>query len=458
MNPRSFIFAVLLLIIAVPIASSRVFGQSVQTTTNDSSKSLSNPSIPLRDITPVVNDWEPKTASVNSPVELRGFRLDLDEDTDETTKILFIQNGVEVPTSRLGSSGITNDEFNGAQTLEVVVPEQAMLGVGQFIIERKGCRSAPATVTITEWKVPVLRALTPNSGPPGTIVSVECDDFHVDDQIEVTDSAGNLVELGGGGSSSCTAFRVPADVGEGVLTVRLHNEKHGKGQYTLPLTFTVTNDPLPLELVTTYLRSVAPGQSFDLQATSSAPLQHSDRTEVAFTQAGRTIIVPLAKPHTPHVDVPAALLPGDVQLQVRTWRNDCPSQWSQPVSISLADKPVAPAINAIRLEQGIWVSLWPGPDRPQTFTVNPGDAIVMNGLWPVAKASELRISLLRADEVIALKATTLKDNDDWCSDIRLQLQESLALGDWRLIVTSIDGSPNEVPLVIKVIPKASVPK
>lgn len=459
MNPRSFIFPVLLLIVTLPIGKTRVCGQSVQTTNNDSSKPLSKPSIQSHDITPVVNDWEPKTASIDSMIELRGLRLDLDEDTDETMKVLFIQNGVELTTRRLGSSGITNDEFNGPQTLDVVVPEEATIGVGQFVIERKGRRSAPAAVTVTEWKMPILRDLTPNNGPPGTMVGVDCEGLHFDDEIVITDGAGRHVKVSTGGSSTSTSFRIPEDAAEGVLAVQIQNKEHGNGQYTTALTFTVTNDPLPLELTTTYMMSVAPGQSFDLQIANTAVLKNSERTEVAFKQAGRTIIVALTKPHRPHVEVPGALSPGDVQLQARTWRKERPSEWSQPVVISLAEKPVAPVISAIRLEHGPWVHLWPGPDRPKSFKVSAGDEVVMNALWPVANASDLRFSLVRAGEVIDLKATELNEKADWFGDLRMRLPESLNAGDWRLIVSSeTDGSHDEVPLVIRVVSKASIPK
>src|SRR5262245_54576912 len=106
-----------LLVIVLFVSDQQATGQSPTT----------KKSIPPRDTTPVVNDWEPKTGSVNSVIELRGYRLELTGDTEETTRVLFIQNGVELITRATGSSGITNDEFNGDQTLDVIVPEEATL-------------------------------------------------------------------------------------------------------------------------------------------------------------------------------------------------------------------------------------------------------------------------------------------------------------------------------------------
>src|SRR5262245_36181562 len=329
MNSRLVIskvlFCIVLPAIVLSISVLRVAAQS------PTQAPIIQATISARDVTPIVNDWEPKAGSINSVIELRGLRLELSSDTEETTRIIFIQNGVELITRSNGSSGITNDEFNGAQTLEVIVPEEATMGVGQFVIERNGHRSAPATVTITEWKAPALKDLTPRSGPPGTLVGIECEGFHVDDEVVITDAVGKHVRIGGGGSSSCTAFGVPEDLLEGVITVRVQNKKHGLGQYSLPLTFIVTNDPLPLDLVENWMRSVAPGQWLDLQASNNAVLKHSERTEVAFKQDGRTIIVTLEKPFRPHVEVPSVLSPGEVQLQVRTWRDERPSEWSEPV-------------------------------------------------------------------------------------------------------------------------------
>jgi hypothetical protein len=399
----------------------------------------------------MVESWEPKSGSINSIIELRGYRLYPGDITK--TKAFFIQNGVEIPARTGGGSGVTNDEHNGAQTFEVIVPEEVVPGPSQLVIQVNGHRSIPVPVTITEWKLPVIRRVTPTSGAPGTFIDIECDGFHIYDEIEITDADGHPVRFESGGSSLGTGFGIPKDAPEGVLTVRIGNRKYGKGQYTEPFTVMVTNAPLPLELIMAYTKPVAPGQWIDLQ-TSREPLKKSELTEVLFKQAGRTIVVAAPKPFRPHVEVPSALTPGEVQLQARTWRKGRPSEWSEPVVVQLADKPLAPSLAALRLEPGSWVQLWPGPDRASSFSVSAGDEVVLSGLWPVADASKLKVLLVRPGEEIAIRASELDEKADWFSEVRVRLPESLEIGEWRMIVSSeTDGTHSEVPIVIRVVKK-----
>ena len=100
------------------------------------------------------------------------------------------------------------------------------------------------------------------------------------------------------------------------------------------------------------------------------------------------------------------------------------------------------------------MQLWPGPDRPTSFTVNPGDKIVLNGLWPVADASKLKLSLVRPGDVITLMATELDQKADLFGDLQVHLPESLEQGEWRMIISSeADGTHDEVPIVIRVVKK-----
>jgi hypothetical protein len=399
---------------------------------------------------PIVESWEPTTGSISSVIYLKGYRL-YPGDSDKA-KAFFIQNGVELPTRTTGGWSVTNNEHNGPHTLGVIVPEGVVPGQAQIVIEVNRRRSIPATVTITEWKPPVIKRVNPTRGAPGSFVEIECDGFHFNDELEITDAEGNPFRVSGGGSSNGTGFGIPEDAPEGVITVRIGNSKYGKGQYTEPFTFTVTNEPLPVELITSWMKSVAPGQWLGLQASNREPFKRSELTEVAFKQAGRTIIVAAPKPFRSHVAVPSALLAGDVELQVRTWRDGRPSEWSEAVLFKLADKPLAPSIGAIRTATSGWVQLWPGPDRETSFTVRPGDEVVLNGLWPVADASKLRVSLVRPGEVITMTATEENEKADWFSDVRVRLPESLEVGKWRMIVTSeTDGTQDEVPIVINVV-------
>jgi hypothetical protein len=395
---------------------------------------------------PVVEAWEPKTGSVDSVIYLSGYRLY--QSAWDKTKAFFIQNGVELPARTAGGWSTTNNAHNLPQTLLVIVPEEVGQGQAQIVVEFNGRRSIPATITITEWKLPVIKRLDPTSGAPGTLVRIEGEGFHANDEIKISDANGKPIKV----SSSGQAFGIPEDAPEGIITVRVGNSKHGKGQFTEPVTFTITNEPLSVELLTEDTISVAPGQWLDLHISNSKPLTLSELTEVAFKQAGRTIIVATPKPFRPHVRVPSALSAGEVQLQLRTWREGRPSEWSEPASFELADKPVAPLIDSIRLVKGGWASLSPGSDRATSFTVNPNDQVVLSGLWPVAEASKLKVSLLRPGQVITITPTEFDEKATRFFDIQVHLPESLGVGEWRMIVRSEpDGTQAEVPIVIRVV-------
>jgi len=406
----------------------------------------------VRNEGPVVNECSPHSGSVNSVIELQGFRLGSDE--LESAKIFVIQNGIEIPARTGGGSGITNDRMNGAGTLEVILPEEVTPGRAQIVAERNGIRSAPVTIMIIEWTLPVIKKVTPTSGPPGTSVDLECENFHIYDEIELTDAEGRLVKsFESGGSSSGTGFAVPKDFPEGVLRIRIGNRKFGKGQFTAPVEFVVTNEPLPVELQSEWIKSVAPGQWLDLPVSSPAQIKNSEQTDVSFKQAGREIIVTTPSPSRPRVEVPRALSPGEVQVQMRTWRHGRPANWSTPVVIQLAEKPLPPHVGALRLEKDTWVQLWPGPDRAAKFSAGPGDVIVMNGLYPVADADKLKVLLVGFGEVVELKVTEFNKKAEWFNEVTVKLPEQIAAGDWQMIVRALDGSEHLVPIPLHISPK-----
>ena len=401
---------------------------------------------------PVVNDCWPHSGSVNSVIELKGFRLG--PDAPESAKAFVIQNGIEIPARTGGGASITNDSLNGSQTLEVILPEEVVPGPAQIVAERNGFRSAPVTITITEWTLPIIKKITPTSGPPGTTVNIECENFHINDEIQLTDGEGRIVrDYQSGGSSDGTAFRVSKDSPEGVIRIRIGNRKAGKGQFTPPVEFMVTNDPLPLEVVPDWIKAVAPGQWIDIQASSLAPLKHSEQTEYSFKQAGREIIVNAPRPQRPHVEVPAVLSPGDVQVQVRTWRKARASSWSEPVTLQLSDKPLPPYVQCLRLEKGGWVDMWPGPDRAKRFNAAPGDLIVMNGQFPVAGADKLKVLLVRLGEVVELDLSESDENAGWFSEVRMKLPANIGSGNWQMVVRAIDGTEHVVPIPIRISSK-----
>jgi hypothetical protein len=408
-------------------------------------------------ITPVVTECSPQAGSINLVVELKGLRLGSGERESAQVKAFFIQNALEIPAGLDSGSWITNDILNGPQTLEVIVPDEAVPGPARIVVERNGIRSAPVSFTVTPWILPVIKEITPMSGPPGTVVNIKCDNLHTSDEIELTDEDGRIVGTFGGADSPDGAdVVIPDDFPEGVFRIRISNPKHGN-QLTAPVEFVVTNEALPIELKPEWIESVAPGQWIDLQAASLDPLEHSEQTEVSLKQAGRSIIVTAPKPLRPHVEVPTALSPGDVQVQVRTWRKGRPSLWSTPVELQLAEKPLPPSVNGLRLEKkdhDRWVHLWPGPDRAKQFNAAAGDLIVMNGLFPVAGANKLKVLLVREGESIELSAFELNEDAGWFSDLGLKLPGDIGSGDWQMIVRAVDDrTEHRVPIPIRIAPK-----
>ena len=190
----------------------------------------------LNDAAPVVEAWDPKTGSIDTVIYLSGYGL-YSSDSNKT-KTLFIQNGVEFRAYAAGGWW-TDDNHNLPQTLGVIVPEKAVFGEAQIVVEHNGRRSDPVTITITKWKLPVIHRLDPTRGAPGTLVRIESEGLHITDELVITDVNGKPFTVN---QADGPAFRIPADAPEGILTVQVGNHKYGKEQLTDPVTFTVTKN------------------------------------------------------------------------------------------------------------------------------------------------------------------------------------------------------------------------
>jgi hypothetical protein len=399
---------------------------------------------------PEVNACIPASGSISSVLELQGYRLN-PVDPDKM-KVYFLQSGNKYPAKTSGGSATTNNERHGPQGLDVIVPEGLVLGPAQIVVESNGLSSVPITVSIVEYTLPRITRVAPLSGSQGTLVHISATNFHSSDELELTDAQGNPIVLDtGAGASDGTAFVVPKDASEGVITVRIGNPKFGNNQYTEPFNFTVTKAAQPLELSIGDMKSVAPGQWLDLQASSLDPLKHSELTEVSFKQDGRTFIVATTRPDRPHVGVPKALSPGEVQLQVRTWRQGSPSAWSEPEKFRLIARPIPPSVSALRLEKGSWVHLWPGPDRPESFTAHAGSVLVVNGSWPVAEVGKLSFTLFGPNGSTPLTADELDEKAEWFGDLCVKLPDGLLKGNWRMkVAVTDDGTEFELPINIHI--------
>ncbi|PWT87351.1 MAG: hypothetical protein C5B55_14905 [Blastocatellia bacterium] len=397
---------------------------------------------------PEITGFYPQAVSANSILQLQGYRLGATDSSGKNAR--FIQNGMEVSARTGGGSSTSNDNQRGEQTLEIIVPELLVVGPAQVVLEVNGRRTPPITVNVVDWKLPELKSIAPITGLPGTVVEIECVGFHINDEIVLTDSNGKTKRWESGGSVDRTSFTVPKDAPDGVMIVQIGSRKHGN-LLTPPLSFFVATGPLPLDVAGAYMKSVAPGQWLRLSALSYEPLKRSELTEVAFKQKGRTIIVSAPDPHCPRIPVPNALSPGEVQLQVRTWRNEHPSAWSEAVVVRLSETPVPSMIEGIRLEPGSWVDLWPGPERAKSFSAAAGDVIVMNGAFPVADVTKLKVTLNGSIEAIDLKVTDVTEKGQWLNQISVKLPASVEREDWKITVSNVDdGASVELPIIIRI--------
>jgi hypothetical protein len=397
---------------------------------------------------PVVDEFEPEKLSITSVLELRGYRL---KPSSKNTKVFFLQNGNTYLAQTGGGSWAPNNENNGRQTLEVIVPEEVVLGPSQVVVETSGHRSVPVTVTIVNWALPQVQRIVPTSGSPGTDVLVTCYGIHLYDQIELTDAAGKVTSFAAGGSRNDIDFIVPKDAAEGPLAIRIGNRKYGNNQFTEPVIFHVTNDPLPLDLALGLMTPVASGQWLDLIVWSYDSLKHSELTEIAFKQADRMIIVSTPDPKRLQVAVPKGLAPGNVQVQTRTWRKGLPSLWSAEAPFKLSEKLVPPTIHSIKLKEGSWVRLRPGPDKPESFSATAGNVLVVSGKLRVADAKKIKVTLFRSGESIDLDVIEPDPETHWTGELVVRLPETLEKGDWRMLIANLDdGTQAEVPIMIRI--------
>jgi hypothetical protein len=398
---------------------------------------------------PEIINCTPAVASVNSVLELEGYRLGGDDPT--RVQVTLWRGSIRYPARTGGSRSVTNDRSGGSQSLEVIVPEELPSGSYRLTIEVDGHRSAPVNVEIGHWMPPSLQSLRPSTGRPGEFIWIFGTGFHVYDDIEITDARGRKHLFSRvGASAGDTTFSIPKNMPEGEATVRIGNSQYGNGQYSAHLRLTITNGPQPLELWTGEMEPVAPGQWIDLVVSSTTTLESSERTEVLFKQGDQSVIVSTSKPDNLHLRVPSTLLAGEVQLQSRTWQNGVASEWSEPRSYELSKQPVAPHVQAIEVGPD-WkqVFLWPGPDKPESFVGNPGQPLIFRSSLPVATIDQLRVTLEGPGGVITIRPTEAER-----SGINVELPLELEPGEWRLTIGNPqDGTQAQLPIIMLIRPQ-----
>lgn len=395
---------------------------------------------------PEVISCTPNIASVDSVLELTGYRLVVDDPNDE--KIFFIQGGKSYKSWSGGSTSVTNDSQGGQQELDVNVPEGVKPGPCQIIIEVRGRRSEPVMVEIVDWTPPILNHPSLERAMPGDTVWVFGTNFHVNDEIELTDANGKTRRFESGASADSIAFQIKDDTPDGPLTVRVGNKHYSNGQYSLPLTITITRAPLPLELWTDMMRSVAAGQWVDLTVTTLKPIEHGERIEIAFRQGDRPPVISAVTGPDLHVRIPPELKPGDVQLQTRTVREGVASDWSKVETYQISEERVTPFVDAIEINGERSINLWPGPDKPESFKASAGARLVLHGQYTVGDVGALAVRLDGSGGQVVL--TTAKEEKD-SRRIKVELPQDLPSGDWHLtVINPEDKTETTVPVVMHI--------
>jgi hypothetical protein len=289
-------------------------------------------------------------AAAGTKISLEGYRLGAN--LSSGVRVQFSQGTKNYFQSVPGGSFVVANVQHGWQSLGVVVPRELQPGPCQVAVDVEGRFSQAVTIIINPpAAAPVLSAIKPHYVGPGELIWIEGTGFSESDDLELTDSAGRVyVQRSQITSSPDTdALKIPADIPDGEVTLRVIERRSGTNAAGNALMFMVTRGPKPLEVADEWLMPVAPGQWLDLPVRSEDPINSADRIEILFAQSEQLHIIPLANPKILRVQVPRALLPGNVQIRMRTWVGGKVSQWSVPTSFRLLNRAAAPKIYSLEI-------------------------------------------------------------------------------------------------------------
>jgi hypothetical protein len=349
--------------------------------------------------TPQLTRITPEAAAPHTRIKLEGFRLGAN--LNEGVKVIFVQGTAEYSGHADGSEYVGADLERGRQALNVVVPDDLQPGPSGVIVEVQGQRSASLALKINVAATPpVLSGLRPLLPQPGEMLWIDGTGFSESDDFELIDALGKTHHLGNGQGTSdadIAAFTLPSNLPGGETTLRAIEHRSGLSQASNSLSFSVVRGPAPLDVWSDELMPVAPGQWLDLVVTSEMPIKDAELVEFAFRQKNQLLIVPMEDPKKLRVQVPAALIPGSVEIQTRTWVAGEASPWSAAVDFRLLDKPAASKVHsleirAVRAEAAfkqedriVAISSVADADYPRvrvpTDKLSPGMVYVMTRVW-----------------------------------------------------------------------------
>jgi hypothetical protein len=116
----------------------------------------------------------------------------------------------------------------------------------------------------------------------------------------------------------------------------------------------------------------------------------------------------------------------------------------------LTKQPVAPSVQVIKigsLDKPTHVYLIEGPDRPQRFEINPGEAMILQGTFPMASVDQLQVILEHFGSALTLKPIALASP----GMMKIVLPDDLQSGDWHISVLSPDdGVSTKLPIAMHI--------
>jgi hypothetical protein len=341
----------------------------------------------------------PEAAAASTHIKIEGLRLGAN--LDESVQVIFVQGTAEYSARPNGGEYDTADLERDPQALNVVVPDDLQPGPSEVIVEVLGQRSASLGLRISvPATAPMLSGLRPLLPQPGATIWIDGTGFSASDVFELTDALGkphHIVNGDGTSDADVAAFMLPKDFPGGETTLRAIEHRSGSNQVSNTLSFTVVRGPAPLDVLSDWLMPVAPGQWLDFMVTSEMPIKDAERVEVAFRQKSQLLILPLDDPRKLRVQVPAALSPGNVEIQTRTWVTGEASPWSSPVDFRLLEKPAAAKVYSLEIrpvraevafkqaDRIVAISSVADADYPRvrvpTDKLSPGLVLVMTRIW-----------------------------------------------------------------------------
>jgi hypothetical protein len=235
-------------------------------------------------------------------------------------------------------------------------------------------------------------------------------------------------------ASGLTAFdlrvQVPATLKPGVVNLKTRTIVKGEASaWSTPIEFRLVDLDAPPKVTSLQLLPV--------------------RVQAAFRQQGRIVAVTdVTERDYPRVRVPIdKLSSGNVEVLTRVWRGGTPSEWlfrhygfGWPDATFLSDGTMGevPFLDAIPL----------GHDTAKSIRFYPGEALILEGTFPVASAEEISVVLKsEVGTAISLKAVAGRTP----RYLRTNLPSDLAAGDYELHLTITgNGAESILPMMLSV--------